>query len=211
MALDDKDIKQINEMIGAGVTAAVKPLTESITAVAGTVKGLTEGDNSVAALVTKSVTEAVAKLAPKPEDKDKGGAGGTGGTLTLEAVKAAITETVAPLVDWKKKLEEEGAAKTARQTALDLASKWIGEKYAKLPKAAQGVIAERIAAKLPKDAAAVEAEFKAINAEYASLGIKVESITANPAAEGAKDAAPNADKVKEQIERIDKAPVGTRI
>lgn len=222
MALEDKDIKQINEMIGAGVTAAMKPLTESLTAVAGTVKGLTEGDNSVAALVTKNVTEAMAKLAPKPEDKGGGGAGGDKGKdqdagNMASLIAEAIKKELGPIAAKVTKIEEGNTAAEKAAAKKALIAGVISKKFPGAKSPAHRVQIEELEEYLDLNNPADEKSAEAVVEKWSKrkgkdvLDRLAKPFTANPAAEGAMDPAPNADKVKEQIERIDKAPVGARI
>lgn len=202
MALDEKDIQKINDMIGAGTAK----LTEQVGSIAGSMKTLTDNfEKTVNEAIDKKVSplaETVAKIGAPADDKDKNKDKPAPGDEpewfkkhreAQEALLKPVLEFTAAKQGEEKKAAERAAAKAL--IAKTLAEKKLGG----LLKNEQ--VLERLVNAAPKDADAVMAAVEAERKFAASLGIKPESFGADVAGEGGRTpdgGKPNVEEMKKK-------------
>jgi hypothetical protein len=166
-----------------------------------------EIEKSIATLakLPESIDAISKRLEPKADDKgdgkDKGKDKGKGGEDDGDDAPGWARKLLSEVDSLKAEREAEKTGATAR-SLIDAAAKKLFPNL-KLPTdTLREEFAERLAGVKPKDAAEAEAAVKNTVERLASLaGAKVESWTASPAKEGAKDGDTGSSKDQEAAER----------
>lgn len=189
MALDEKDIQKITEMIGAGTAK----LTEQVGALAGSMKTFTDNhEKTVNDAIDKKVgplAETVAKIGTPGDNTNKGkdkpapGDSGGGEPEWFRKHREAQEAMLKPVLEFTAAKQGEEKAAAERAAAKALVVKTLTEKkLGGLLKNEQ--VVERLVNAGPKDAEAVISAVEAERRFAASLGIKPESFGADATGEG---------------------------
>lgn len=195
--------------VAALVSAQINPVKEALEKLTPTIAGLANLKGELTAHFDQQIAKAIEPLKTAPPAAPKKEGEKEDPNAAVLASLKALTEKLEASEKERAREREERANELKARAARELTQKVIEAKYPNLK--GRDVVIGRIAASLPADEAAVLAKFEEIRKEQAAFGVDLARLTADPKAEGARDAADkNANSENDEQEKRRTEDIRTR-